>query len=349
MVNRLKRLETWSKRQVSGLCIGIVGVVGLADYVTGYEIFVFIYYLVAVFLATWYVDAYLGALISGLSVAAWVSTNIAAGAGYTSYFVPIWNALIMYAFYLVVVVLLAKLRKLQRELEARVRQRTAALTQEIRERTRLQKELLETTEREQRRLSHDLHDGLCQHLTGTALTSQLLSQKLAGKSLPEAAEAGRVLALIEEAIDLTRNLARGLHPFEVQPGRLADNFQELAARISEQYKVTCRFDYQPGINPLDAKLAIQLFRITQEAVVNAARHGRPSRINICLEAAGDEIILTVTDDGCGLPANARDGDGIGLRIMAYRAETIGATFHIERLSDRAGTRVTCTLPTRTTP
>jgi len=93
----------------------------------------------------------------------------------------------------------------------------------------------------------------------------------------------------------------------------------------------------------DINVATQLYRIAQEAVTNAVRHGKARHVSICLDSADDEIVLTITDDGTGLPENARAGNGMGLRIMAYRAGMIGATFHIERLSDLNGTRVTCTL------
>jgi signal transduction histidine kinase len=345
----IKQFEAWAKLPLVVLCLGIVFVVGYVDYLTGYETFFFVFYLIAVFISAWFVSVSFGVLISALSVTAWVSTNIAAGEHYSSYFVPIWNALIMFAFYLVVVGLLARLRKLHHELEERVRQRTAALTMEIQERTRLQKELLETSEREQRRIGYDLHDGLCQHLTGTALASHVLGQKLAEKSLLETAEANRVVELIEEAIELTRSLARGLHPVEIEAGRLADNFQALAARVSEQFKVSCRFESHQSMPLPDVQVATQLYRITQEAVANAVRHGKARHINICLDSTDHEIVLTITDDGVGLPDNARNGSGMGLRIMAYRSETIGATFHIERLSSMSGTRVTCTLTSSDKP
>ena len=122
---------------------------------------------------------------------------------------------------------------MHKELEERVRQRTVMLTNEIQERTRLQKELLETSERVQRRIGYDLHDGLCQHLTGTALAGHVLGQKLANQSLPEAAEANHLVELIQEAIELARSLARGLHPIEMQAGRLADNFQDLAVGAND--------------------------------------------------------------------------------------------------------------------
>src|SRR5271154_4716951 len=138
MIQRIKRLENWSKPSLAAICLGIVAAVALVDYLTGYETFFFIFYLFAVFLAVWFVGVSFGVLISALSVTAWISTNIAAGEHYSSYFVPIWNAAIMFVFYLVVVGLLAKLRNSQNELEKRVYQRTDALTKEIHERTRLQ-------------------------------------------------------------------------------------------------------------------------------------------------------------------------------------------------------------------
>jgi len=346
MVTQIKRLETWSKPSVLALCVAIVAVVGFADYLTGYEIFIFIFYLFAVFLAVWFVGGFFGGLISALSVMAWIFTNIAAGKNYSSYFIPVWNGMIMFIFYLVVVALLARLRTMNKELEERVRQRTAMLTNEIQERTRLQKELLETSERVQRRIGNDLHDGLGQHLTGTALAGQVLGQKLAGRSLPEAAEANHLVELIQEAIELTRTLARNLHPIEIQAGRLADNFQELAANASDRFKVSCQFEYHqaaplPDVN--DVNVATHLYRIAQEAITNAVRHGKARHINVCLDSTADEIVLTIIDDGIGLPENARNGNGLGLRIMAYRASMIGATFNIERLSSLSGTCVTCTL------
>ena len=346
MVIWIKRFETWSKPSLMAICLAIVAAVGAVDYLTGYETFCFIFYLLAVFLATWFVGNFSGGLISALSVTAWIGSNIATGERYSSYFVPVWNAMIMFVFYLVVVALLARLRTMHKKMEEWGRRRIAELTNEIQERTQLQKELLETSERVQRRIGSDLHDGLCQHLTGTALAGQVLGQKLAGRSRPEAAEADRLVELIQEAIELTRTLARNLHPFEIQAGRLADNFQELAANASDRFKVSCQFECHPAA-PLpdvnDVNVAAHLYRIAQEAVTNAVRHGKATHINIRLDSTANEIILTIIDDGIGLPENARNGDGLGLRTMAYRASMIGATFNIERLSSLGGTRVTCTL------
>lgn len=325
-------------------CIGIILLVGLLDFSTGYETFFFSFYLLAVVLGTWFVRVSFGVLMSALSVTAWISANIAAGAHYSTYFVPLWNALIMFVLYLVVVGLLARLKHFQRELERRVQLRTESLAKEIRERMRLQKELLETSERERRRIGHELHDGLCQHLTGTALAGQLVSQKLAAKAVPEAAETARLVQLIEEAIEMTRQLSRGLSPVEMPPDRLLENFRELAAQSSARFNVACRFECQPSTPLPDVNAATHLYHLAEEAVANAVRHGQATTINICFDVSDDEFALTITDDGVGLPENFRKADGMGLRVMAYRADLIGATFEIERLTTR-GTRVACTLPT----
>lgn len=344
MTTWIKQLERLPKRFAAPLCLVIVALVGAVDYLTGYETFFFSFYLLGVFLGVWAVGVSFGILISALSVMTWISTNVAAGEHYPNYFVPVWNALILFVFYLVVVFLLARLKKFQNELEERVRLRTESLTREISGRVRLQKELLEISEREQRRIGHELHDSLCQHLTGTALAGHLTGQKLAEKSLPEAAEVSRLVALIEEAIELTRTLSRGLSPVEMQAAVLADNFRELAANASERFKIECRFEGHEAERLRDANAATHFYRIAQEAISNAVRHGKAKRVSICLDTADDEIVLTVADDGSGLPENARNGGGMGLRIMAYRADLIGASFNIERLPGR-GTRVTCALPT----
>jgi signal transduction histidine kinase len=227
-------------------------------------------------------------------------------------------------------------------LEDRVRQRTIALTNEMQERTRLEQELLTISEREQRRIGHDLHDSLCQHLTGTALAGQVLGERLADKSLPEAATADHLVALVEEAIDLTRNLARGLHPTTLEGEGFLDGFQELAANISERFKISCKLECGSSLPILAPNGAIHLYRIAQEAITNAIKHGKAGNIIIRLERTTDLLRLEIIDDGVGLPAKAHSTQGMGLRIMAYRASMIGASFDIERMPTR-GTRVTCAL------
>ena len=339
----IKRLENWSKPLLMVTSLGFVAVVGLVDYFTGSAIFFSAFYLIPVALAAWFVGKVMGNVVSMLSVAVSLVGDFAAGAHYPSLFVPLWNGAIALTVYFVVVKTLANLRQSHQELEKRVQQRTAALNNEIQERTRLEKELIEISEREQRQIGHDLHDNLGQHLTATAFAGQVLNQQLESKSLPESASARHLVKMVEEAILLARTFARGLHPVEITGEGLMDGFQELARNTSERFKVSCEFECLEPVLLHDAESSTNLYRIAQEAITNAVKHGKARHTSICLEQANCTITLTVTDDGIGLPENARNGQGMGLRIMAYRANMIGATFNIERLPESV-TRVTCKLP-----
>jgi hypothetical protein len=189
MANLLHKLEHRSRPFLILAGLGFLILVGIIDYLSGYELFFSVFYLLGIGLATWYVGRGYGLCLSGLSVAVWITGDLAAGAHYSSPFIPIWNLTILLTFYFIVVWLLASLQSLHKGLEEQVRQRTLALTQEMAERERLEKEILEVSEREQRRIGRDLHDGLCQHLTGTALAGQVLRGRLEAKSAPEAADA----------------------------------------------------------------------------------------------------------------------------------------------------------------
>jgi signal transduction histidine kinase len=258
-------------------------------------------------------------------------------------FVPLWNGAIALVVYFVVVKTLVSLRQLQKELEERVRQRTSALTGEIEERVRLQKELVDIGEQTQRQIGHDLHDVLGQHLTATAFAGQVLTEQLESKAPSEVAAARHLVKLIEESISITRQFARGLQPLEMKPEGLMDGFQELAQSTSERFKISCEFECPEPVFLNDTGSSTQLYRIAQEAVTNAIKHGGAKFINISLEKNDTTTTLTITDDGVGLPGTMAGGVGMGLRIMAYRASMMGAVFNIERLPD-AGTRVTCKLP-----
>lgn len=339
----IKRFDSLPKQVAILICVILVTVVGLVDYATGYETFFFIYYLLAIILGTWRVGAAFGVLISALSVTTWMSANFEAGAHYSNYFIPVWNAAIMFAIYLLIVFLLALLKRIYGELEERVRLRTEALTREIQERMRLQKELLETTDREQRRIGRDLHDGLCQHLTGAALAGHLLAEKIAAQQPTEAAAAARLVTLVEDAIEMTRGLSHQLDPVELKDGKLADHFEALAADTSQRFNITCQFASSLAKPVTDPAVATHLYRIAQEAITSAIKHGRAAQINISLDSGDDEVVLTVTHDGSVPPEKAQGEAAAGLRAMAYRADLIGAAFHLER-QDASHTRLTCAIP-----
>ena len=336
----IKRIEAQSRGFFVVAAFVFVTAVGLVDYATSREISFSVFYLLALGLATWFVGTGFGYLISVLSVVVSLGGDLASGAGNLSTGVICWNTSIVLAFYLIVVWLLGKLRSLNKDLEARVRQRTTALTEEMAERERLERELLEVSEREQRRIGHDLHDSLCQHLTGAALAGQVLEEKLTAHSLPEANAASKVVELIEEGIALCRKLAKGLHPIEMEADGLMQALDELAATSSELFKISCRFECDSPVLIRDAATSGHLYRISQEAVSNAVKHGKARNISICLDHTDDGISLRVQDDGVGLPDLPPKNAGMGLRIMAHRASMIGASFSVRR-ENPVGTVVAC--------
>lgn len=321
----------------------LVTLIGLIDYLAGYAIFFSAFYLIPVALGAWYVGRGFALVISLSSVTVSIVGDYAAGAAYPNLLIPIWNGLIALTVYFVVVKILTSLRKLQGELEARVRQRTTALTSEMNERARLEKELLEVSEREQRRIGHDLHDGICQHWAATAMAGQVLGEKLAAKSLPEAADAREVVKLVENGITLTRNLAHGIAPPEMESEGLVRALLEFAANVSKMFKVNCVFECDAPPQVEDTEAATHLYRISQEAVNNAIRHGKPRQIIISLANRKGQVELTIEDDGGGLPDDWQPKRGLGTRIMAHRAAMIGGTFSIEP-NPTGGTFVKCTMP-----
>jgi signal transduction histidine kinase len=333
---------TRSKLVFCAATAALVGLIGLLDYLTGYELAFLAFYLIPVTLAVWYVGAGWGIAISILSATVSVTTDYIAGAHYSSSLVPVWNALISSASYFAIVWTLSRLRALHQELEVRVHRRTVALTNEVRERTRLELELLTISEREQRRIGHDLHDSLGQHLTGAALAGQVLVEKLQARSLPEAAAADHLVDLVEQGIELTRKLARGLNPVEMEAEGCTQALADLAAGIQDSFKVSCTFECNRPVS-IPAPAAVHLYRIAQESITNAIRHGKAAHIIVCLDSQDGSVTLTISDDGCGLPEHARNGHGMGLRIMAFRAGVVGAAFKVERRPE-GGTRVTCSLP-----
>ncbi len=214
-----------------------------------------------------------------------------------------------------------------------------ALRDERTESRRLEEAILDISGREQTRIGQDLHDGLGQHLTGIAFMSKVLQQKLTEKSMPEAAAAAKIVALVNEAIHKTRELSRGLLPVLSDPSGLMSALERLASELEDLFHIWCRFVCPEPVLIHDNTLATHLYRIAQEAANNAIRHGCASQIGITLAAAEDKIALTIEDDGVGIPETL-SGTGMGLHIMDYRAKMIGGTIEIQRAPGR-GTRIMC--------
>ncbi len=216
---------------------------------------------------------------------------------------------------------------------------------DITERKGLEEAILEISAREQRRIAQDLHDGLGQHLTGIAFMSKVLEQKLSDKTLPEAVEAAQIVKMVNQAIDNTRQLARGLHPVAAEPLGLMSALKKWASEVEALFQIGCSFRCEKQIAIHDANMATHLYRIAQGAVNNAIRHGKSQNIVIRLSGKNGTGVLSIHDDGEGFPKQPANPPGVGLNIMNYRADMVGGSLKVQPNQDQ-GITVTCTFPLR---
>jgi PAS domain S-box-containing protein len=213
------------------------------------------------------------------------------------------------------------------------------VVQDVTERRALERELLEISNREQRRIGSDLHDGLGQELTGIALMLRGLASRVRREQPATTGDLDELVALVNGAIESTRSLARGLSPIELERGGLVFALRSLCVRARDLYGLDVRFRSRvwPAL-ALDAAATTHLYRIAQEALTNAARHAQASHVAVTLNVRGTAVTLTIADDGCGMPEE--HGGGMGLKIMRYRAQMMGGEVCVGA-SDPKGTRVTC--------
>jgi PAS domain S-box-containing protein len=211
---------------------------------------------------------------------------------------------------------------------------------DITERKRLERELLEISNREQRRIGHDLHDGVCQQLVGISYLTETLADRLQEKGAAESAEVERINYLLNNTLLQTRGVARGLFPVRLEENGLVSALEELAANASQLFQLDCRFvcEHPPAF--VENTIALHLYYIVQEAIANAAKHGKAKSVVITLDPVNDRFALMIKDDGAGFSVNGARQTGMGLRIMDYRARVIGATLEVKSRPG-AGTQLTC--------
>ncbi len=326
---------------ILGLGIAITVLIGVVDYLNGPQLSASLFYLLPVLLVSWFARRRAGLLQAAAAAATWLLIDFLPPTSSDHVLIPFWNALMRAGVFVVVVLLVSAVRTLHEDLESRVQERTTALQAEINERRLLEKKILEISDREQSRIGQDIHDGLCQHLVSVAFTSNSLEQKLAARAWAEAAEAGKISNLLDEAITQARNLARGLYPVRLEAEGLVTALRELAGNVSERFGVNCEVTGLGDALRLgnDAE-GIHLYRIAQEAVNNALKHGKAKNIEIRLVAEKGVLTMTIADDGGGLRQSPKSPKGMGVPIMEYRARMIGARLKIEPGSN-SGTQVEC--------
>jgi len=245
------------------------------------------------------------------------------------------------------------LEKYRQHLEELVGTRTAELTQaniqlleEIEARKLLEKEILNISEQERRKIGQELHDSLGQQLTGVAFMTKVLEKKLARKSLDEAVDVTKIATLVNQATEQARGLARGLDPIDLETGTLMSALQELATSTETLFGIHCVFKCNKPIEIDNTEAAVHLYRIAQEALTNAIKHGKAKNIQIGLTRSRNKHILTIRNDGLDFPKEFETrGTGMGLQIMDHRVDIIGGSLDI-RKAPEGGTIVTCTFPNK---
>jgi PAS domain S-box-containing protein len=217
---------------------------------------------------------------------------------------------------------------------------------DITRRKELEREVLESAAEEGRRIGRELHDGVGQELTGLGLMAGALARQLDGKAEAPHALAGKLVAGVQRVHEQVRALCRGLVTAELEAGGLRAALEELARRTAEQGGVECTLECPHPVRVPDPTTANHLYRIAQEAVSNALRHGQPRRVRVGLHATPQGIQLSVTDDGTGIANGNNTGweaKGLGVSTMRYRANLIGAALNIGPANGQ-GVLVTCTVP-----
>jgi signal transduction histidine kinase len=314
----------------------LVLIVGVIDYVTGYQVSFFMFYGPPIFLTAWFCDKKTALLVALLSGITWWWADFASGHPYLHNWHEAWEVVMRLGFFIFIAIGSSALRARRDITEARI-----ALLEHSR---RLEKEIVTISERERERIGQDLHDGLCQYLAAIGCAAAALESDLERMQLDDKARlAGELRSLLEDAVMETRNLARGLVPVETRANGLASALEELALSITRLARIDCRFEQADEVNIAEETTATHLFRIAQEAINNAIKHANARHIMVALSARENAIALEIRDDGVGIdnvPANNR---GMGLNILQYRAHCLGGSVRFESLPE-GGTRVACRVP-----
>jgi signal transduction histidine kinase len=220
------------------------------------------------------------------------------------------------------------------------------IVSDLSERRQLERLVLESATAEQRRIGQDLHDGLCQQLAALGMSIEMLKRKWSQGQPLQTAQFEKVQTLLRNSLEQLRQVAHGLQPVNFRLGGLPDALRELAESTSDRFHITCKARCSPGARIEDAATADHLFRIAQEATGNAVRHGNAKTIVISLSAdvpVKGATTLSVLDNGIGFPPVTPTSGGMGLRIMKYRADQIGANFRVQARRNNRGAAIRCIL------
>jgi signal transduction histidine kinase len=327
-------LRTQSRTWLFIEALALAIIVGFIDYVTGYEVTIWPFYSIPILLMVWFGDRKSAVVLSVLSTFAWWCVDKASGHSYSIEWLRVWDAIVRLMFYCLVMFAGWTFAQQRAAIRARL---------ELLERSQqLEEQIISISEREQQRIGRDLHDGVCQYLAAIGFSASMLKQELEREAHILSKTAGEIADLLQNAAVLTRNLARGLSPVDRDEGGLESALEELASSTSRIAGITCSFICPEPVPVRDNTQAVHLFRIAQEALSNALKHGHAKSIVIALESGDEACSLRVSDDGVGFVPSNGERNGMGLSIMRYRASMIAGRLEIQPNSP-SGTVVICTV------
>ncbi|MEI9893529.1 MAG: sensor histidine kinase [Chthoniobacter sp.] len=310
--------------------------VGCIDYGTGWEISVVLFYSLPILLMVWFADRFSAILMALLCALVWWWADEASGHPYTQGWHQIWETIVRLGYFLFFVVGGTAVKS-RIELLEHSRQ--------------LEREIIRISEREQRRIGQDLHDGLCQYYAAIGCAAGSLKCTLEKQGSPAAKSAAEIEELIMKGVSQARSLARGLSPVENEEGGLQFALEDLALTTSKLLEIDCRLICDGPVAIFDNNRANHLYRIVQESINNANRHGKASTVLIRLSSAGEAIKLSIEDNGTGIAQAVPGSRGMGLSVMQYRARMIGGQLEVAPRPE-GGTIVACsfhqTVPNSTT-
>jgi signal transduction histidine kinase len=317
---------------VTEMALAVIAI-GTVDYFTSYKIRLLPLYAGPVFVIGWFCGRRAGVAAALTSGTVWWSANWFNGDPDLHSWVMKWEIFRHLGFFAIVALTGAALRSRGDMATARI-----ALLEHSR---RLEREIVDISDDEQRRIGQDLHDGLCQYLAALTCSATSLRDDLRKLNrLEEAKTAGELAARLQEAVVQTRDLSRELVPAHVGQVGLVIALESLAQSVTRLHGITCDFYADDMGSNCDEHTAMHLYRIAQEAINNATKHGKAQRISISLRTEGNMVTLQIEDDGVGISGSK--SDGMGLAIMRYRARLNGGELSIEQPAG-GGTVISCTV------
>lgn len=323
-----------SKATTLGLGLGAIIILGILDFLTGYEVSMFVFYGIPIAVVGWLSGKKPGLLLALLAGLTWWWADRLALHPYRWGWLQGWETVVRVSFFILTGWIGASIRAHHETAKSRIR-----LLEYSNE---LEQQIVSISEDERRRIGQDLHDGLCQCLAALAYSAASLQVELQNAGctalVPRAQDLGERL---KDSIVQTRDLARGLVPVQMDNAGLASALEELALSTSRFLNTDCVFHCSSGDSISDQTIANHLYRIAQEAINNATKHGKAKRIDMHLKATDALVELIVEDNGVGIKKVARNSKGMGLKIMDYRARSLGGRLDVG-ICPSGGTRVYCT-------